>query len=240
MLEEGLFVITEELSHSERSVRSMDLLCLDASGRLVVVELKHGDTGEQMDLQAIRYAAVVSTITLEQAIEAHQVYLVRQGIREGAEERIQQHLEYSGIEGISFGNPRIILVSEEFSSELATCALWLNERELDVTCIRLQAYRIGSELFVDTRKIIPLPKAQDYLVKVRVLEEQTSRKSAVSLSSVSFKESIDSAPEEFREGMKRVVKWAEALNREGLAVLENSGRYIPIYKFALTRRERSW
>ena len=40
VLEEGLFIITEEFSNWEGSGRSIDLLGLDATGRLVVIELK--------------------------------------------------------------------------------------------------------------------------------------------------------------------------------------------------------
>ena len=103
VLEEGLFIITEEFSNWEGSGRSIDLLGLDATGCLVVIELKRGETGEHMDLQAIRYAAMVSTITLQQAIDAHQAYLIGRDIDEDAGSRIAEHLENSDVEGIFIG-----------------------------------------------------------------------------------------------------------------------------------------
>ena len=60
VLEEGLLIISEEFSKWQDSNRKIDLLGLDDKNRLVVIELKRGDTGAHMDLQAIRYAAMVA------------------------------------------------------------------------------------------------------------------------------------------------------------------------------------
>ena len=224
VLEEGLLIIAEEFGNWQDSSRRIDLLALDTTGRLVVIELKRGDTGEHMDLQAIRYAAMVSTITLQQAIDAHQAYLNRRGIDEEAEGRIGEYLENNDIEGITSANPRIILVSEGFSSELTTCALWLNNRDMDVTCVRMQPHRSGTELLVETSQIIPLPEAHDYLVKVREREEEFSKQRTEQEVSVSFAESIETAPAEFQSDMKRILAWAESLKNESLAVVKDNGR----------------
>ncbi len=224
VLEEGLFIITEEFSNWEGSGRSIDLLGLDATGRLVVIELKRGETGEHMDLQAIRYAAMVSTITLQQAIDAHQSYLSRRGIEEDADERITEHLENSKDMRLASEKPRIILASEGFSSELTTCALWLNESGLDVTCIRMQPHRSGTELLVETSQIIPLPEAKNYLVKVKEREEDVSKQRSGQIGLISFEESIETAPAEFQSDMNRLLVWAGSLKNENLAVVEENGR----------------
>ncbi len=221
VLEEGLFIITEEFSNWQGSGRSIDLLCLDVTGRLVVIELKRGETGEHMDLQAIRYAAMVSTITLQQTIEAHRTYLSKRGIAENAEERVRDHLESVDSGEIFTEKPRIILVSENFSSELTTSALWLNGNGLDVTCIRMQPHRSNEELLIETSQIIPLPEAEDYLVRVKEREEEVSKQRS---RKISFVESIETAPAEFQSDMKRFLQWAESLKSSNLAVLEESGK----------------
>ena len=71
ILEEGLFILAEEYSDWKESNRRIDLLALDRKGRLVVIELKRSDNNSLMELQAIRYAAMVADMTLEQAIDAH-------------------------------------------------------------------------------------------------------------------------------------------------------------------------
>ena len=224
VLEEGLLIISEEFGNWQDSNRRIDLLGLDASGRLVVVELKRGETGEHMDLQAIRYAAMVSTITLQQAIDAHQSYLNKIGIEENAEERINDHLENPESRGFSAERPRIFLVSEGFSSELATCALWLNDNGLSCTCIRMQPYTNDGQLLVETSQIIPLPEAESYIVKVRErgeeVQKQQSEQPKYMPGGDTFKQSFDRAPEKFRKELYRLHAWAVSLEEEGLVYLD--------------------
>ena len=70
-LGEDLLVLAEEFGNWEDSSRRIDLLCLDKQAGLVVVEIKRTTDGGHMELQAIRYAAMVSSITLDQAVAAH-------------------------------------------------------------------------------------------------------------------------------------------------------------------------
>lgn len=226
ILEDGLFVIAEEFSNWQGSGRSIDLLALDQTGRLVVVELKRGETGEHMDLQAIRYAAMVSTMTQQQAIDAHQAYLNKRGIDEDAEELINGHLENPDSQGFSTDQPRIVLVSEGFSPELTTCVLWLNRNGLDVTCIRMQPYRNESELLVERSQVIPLPEAADYLVRIREREDEVQKQRAAPSKRVPggevFKEHIQDAQPEFHPELNRLYAWAVGLKEHELAVLESN------------------
>jgi RecB family endonuclease NucS len=54
------FVIAEKFADWEDSSRSVDLLCLDKQANLVVIEPKRTEGRGHMELQAIRYAAMVS------------------------------------------------------------------------------------------------------------------------------------------------------------------------------------
>lgn len=69
ILEDGLMVLTEEFGTWSDSSRRIDLLCLDANANLVVVELKRTEDGGHLELQALRYAAMVSAMTFDQAVE---------------------------------------------------------------------------------------------------------------------------------------------------------------------------
>jgi RecB family endonuclease NucS len=71
VLGDDLMVIAEEFGDWDESSRRIDLLCLDKQSRLVVVEVKRTEDGGHMELQAIRYAAMVSSMTLDQAIAAY-------------------------------------------------------------------------------------------------------------------------------------------------------------------------
>ncbi len=57
-------IVAEEFGEWEDSKRRIDLLGIDRSANLVVIELKRTEDGGHMELQAIRYAAMVSTMCL--------------------------------------------------------------------------------------------------------------------------------------------------------------------------------
>ena len=177
VLEEGLFIVSEEFSNWQDSGRSIDLLALDSEGNLVVIELKRTQTGDHSELQAIRYAAMVSNMTLEQIVDAHRDYLQKREVYEDARVQVLSHLEVNDEADaqILTERPRIILASAGFSPELTTSVLWLLDGGMNISCIKLQLYQSGDSLFLDTTQVIPLPEASDYLVKVREREESQRR-----------------------------------------------------------------
>jgi RecB family endonuclease NucS len=62
-------VIAEEFGDWDESRRRIDLLGIDRDANLVVIELKRTEDGGHMELRAIRYAAMVSTNTFDQATD---------------------------------------------------------------------------------------------------------------------------------------------------------------------------
>ena len=174
-------VIAEEFGHWDDSRRRIDLLAIDRDANLVIIELKRTDTGGHMELQALRYAAMVSTMTSEQAIDAFRKYLRSTGDNpETAEQRIIEHLGWDEIDDEQFAiDARIVLVSAEFSKELTTAVMWLNERALDIRCVRLRPHRDGDRALIDVQQVIPLPEAEEYQVRVREkhVRERVSRRS---------------------------------------------------------------
>jgi RecB family endonuclease NucS len=65
-IDPALFIVAEEFNSWEGSGRRIDLLGLDKEGNLVVIELKRIDEGGHMELQSIRYAAMLSTMDFEE------------------------------------------------------------------------------------------------------------------------------------------------------------------------------
>lgn len=238
VLEEGLLIIAEEFGDWEDSRRRIDLLGLDASGQLVVIELKRGETGSHMDLQAIRYAAMVANMGREKVAETYQAYLGMRSRETGeieeaddAETRIREHLGEDSV--IRTETPRIILASENFGKELTTCVMWLNDSWLSATgqeikCIRLQLHRNGHEILVETSLVIPLPEASDYRIRLaqrkeeareQEARERSSGKSRRILGKDAFQESISKAPEKFQPGLKRLYDCAVELEEQKVADL---------------------
>jgi hypothetical protein len=168
---DDLMVIAEEYGEWEDSNRRIDLLCLSKDAGLVVVEIKRTDDGGHMELQAIRYAAMVSSMTLEQVIAAYT--RVHQGDEAQAKSEVLEFLQQESEAAAELtGEVRIILIAANFSTELTTAVLWLNRHDLDITCIRLRPYRHGADVFLDVTQIIPLPESADYEVKVRAQEKE--------------------------------------------------------------------
>jgi hypothetical protein len=45
--------------------------------------------------------------------------------------------------------------------------MWLNERGLDIRCVRLKPYKLEGRTLLDVQQVIPLPEAAQYQVQIR-------------------------------------------------------------------------
>ena len=161
-------VISEEFSEWSEGHRRIDLLAIDKNANLVVIELKRDDTGGHMELQALRYAAMISTMTYEQGVRIFRKFLEANNLEGDAEEILLNYLEWEQPEEENFASDvRIILVSSDFSKELTSSVMWLNERDVDINCIRLIPYKMNNEILIDVQQVIPLPEIEDYQINVR-------------------------------------------------------------------------
>lgn len=168
-----VLVIGEEFGEWTDSRRRIDLLGVDLEANLVVIELKRTDDGGHMELQALRYASMVSTLTAVRAVEVFDRYLKNRGRNEDAEQALLEHLGWEELDDENFGQDvRIVLVSADFSRELTTAVMWLNEKELDIRCVRVLPYQNAGSTLIDVQQIIPLPEVGDYQVQVREKRRQ--------------------------------------------------------------------
>lgn len=167
---EEFLIVAEEFSRWEDSRRRIDLLALDQDANLVVIELKRTEDGGLMDLQAVRYAAMISEMRFDDVVREYEEYLKRHEPEQqaSARGRILQFLEASDVEEYEITNqPRIVLVSRDFSREITTTVLWLIDQGLKIRCVQIQPYKVGEQLLVDVRQIIPLAQTEDYQVRLR-------------------------------------------------------------------------
>ncbi len=190
-----VMVIAEEFGEWSESGRRIDLLAIDKYANLVVIELKRTDDGGHMELQAIRYSAMVANMTWDQAKAAFQMYLADNSMDFDAEGKMCDFLGWDAPREDDFAqNVRIVLASANFSKEITTSVLWLNERDLDISCVRLSLHKIDDKLVLSADQIIPLPEAENYQIEVRQKrrEERVSRsaKKDRSLFTVSYADSI--------------------------------------------------
>jgi hypothetical protein len=180
VIDPNLFVISTEFCDWEDSKRRIDILCIDKDADFVVIEIKRTDEGGHMELQAIRYSAMISNMTFDKTVEVYKKYLERNNLFcDNASQAILDFLNWDEEVEDDFGQDvKIILVSADFSKEITTSVLWLNERELDIRCIRIKPQKDNEELFFDIQQIIPLPETADYQVKIKekATEERNLRR----------------------------------------------------------------
>ncbi len=163
-----VLIIAEEFGEWEDAKRRIDLIGVDREANLVVFELKRTEDGGYMDLQALRYAAMVSAMTFGRAVEAYEGHLQKIGSEDDARRGLLDFLGWDEPDEDRFAQAvRIVLVSADFSKELTTSVLWLNAQGLDIRCVRLKPYRDGKRTLVDVQQVIPLPEAMDYTVQIR-------------------------------------------------------------------------
>jgi hypothetical protein len=161
-------IISEEFSDWDESKRRIDLLGIDKDANLVVIELKRTDTGDHMELQALRYASMISTLNFENCISIFQNYIDKRGFQTNAKDELMNFLEWeTPLENEFASNVKIVLASRDFSKELTTSVMWLISKGIDITCIKLIPYNFKDDLLLDINQIIPLPEAESYLIKIK-------------------------------------------------------------------------
>jgi len=167
VIDREILIISEEFSNWQDSKRRIDLLGVDTLGNLAVIELKRTEDGGHMDLQAIRYAAMVSTLTFDQAVEAFSAHLSKMGRSDDARALLLEHLESEAPDENFAKDVRILLISQNFFPEITSSALWLRQYNIDIRCIRLTPYEFDGRMLIDAQEIIPIQAAGEYQVKLR-------------------------------------------------------------------------
>jgi len=161
-----LRIITTEYNRFDKSDKRLDILALDENGKLVIIELKRDASHSLADLQAIRYAAFCSQMTLHQVIQLRAEY--EGTTEEKAEQDIQEFVREQPFTKLD-NRPRIILAAGGFEDqELTSCVLWLRNFKVDITCVEITPYRgpRDDRLILVPRIIIPLPEAENYVVGI--------------------------------------------------------------------------
>lgn len=230
-------IVAEEFGEWEESRRRIDLLGLDKEANIVVIELKRTEDGGHMDLQAIRYAAMVSTLTFERVVEIYSKYLKENNADYDAKEKLLEFLEWSEADEELFGQDvSIVLASAEFSKELTTAVMWLNERNLNIRCVRLKPYKDGDRTLLDVQTIIPLPEAEAYQIKIR--EKQQKERASRTSSRDFTRYDVFINGEEIHNQPKRGVMFnlikpiiESGVHPETLAELIHWRKNILFYKF---------
>jgi len=168
VLGEKLLIVTTEYDKFDKTNERLDLLAIDTKGNLVIIELKRDDSGKNVDLQAIKYAAYCSTLTFDQVTKEYQEYHRKNSVELNEEESKNQLMNF--IEDDEFNElndrPRIIIASKEYRPEVTASVLWLRNFGIDITCVKLTPYEIDANTIgLESVILIPLPEAKDFIIQ---------------------------------------------------------------------------
>ena len=168
IVERDLLVVTTEFNQwelrAQRVEDRLDVLFLDSDGAPVVAELKSGEAPDTVDLQALKYAAYCSQLTVEDVVDA---YARHYGLdKENAQAEVFDHAP--SLRSSELRPVRVRLVAETFRPSVTTTVLWLRDVGLDIGCVEISPRSLPDGGHVVTaRQLLPLPAAEDYLVKRR-------------------------------------------------------------------------
>ncbi|MCC6602224.1 MAG: DUF91 domain-containing protein [Anaerolineae bacterium] len=217
ILGEDLLVIAKEL-FLPSGIR-LDLLAIDRHANLVIIELKRESSGRDVEWQAIKYASYCSSFLAEDIFALLADY--RSEDLDDAQEQIEAFL-LTDLEELN-QKQRLILVAQQFHSDVASAVLWLREYGLDIKCVRLQAYTdTGGRLFVNPEIIIPLPEAKDYIERKEAKQKEVKR---------GIRGTFSMEVGEFDQD-ELASKWLHTLNRQSAL----TPRFIEFVRILLSER----
>lgn len=148
--------------------RKDSIYWLDKNGKLVVVELKREETEKRFELQAIKYTAYCSTLTIDELSSLRKEYVDKKGKKQTSEEIKKEMFDF--IENDDFeeldDKPRVMLVAKDFRPEVTTSVLWLRKFGIDISCIKLVPHKIDDDrIGLVSSILIPLPEAEEYIIR---------------------------------------------------------------------------
>ena len=141
VLGEPLLIIQKEFDGFDQTHERLDLLALDKSGKLVVIENKLDDSGRDVLMKP----------------------------KEEAKKMILSFLEVEDFDDIDI-NPentqRMVFVAANFRKEVTSSVLWLRNFGIDINCIKVSPYMYNGKLMVEFDQIIPIKEAEEYTIKM--------------------------------------------------------------------------
>lgn len=165
--EEELLIVQKEFRDNEFGGNRPDLIALDESGNLVVIENKLDDSGKDVTWQALRYVSQCSGLTREDIVQKFQEYLTKNdGNDKNATAALCEFFEKDDLSEVVLNQEqRIILVAARFRKEVISTVKWLLKRGIHIKCVRVTPYSHEEKVFIHTEQILPPVGTEDRWIK---------------------------------------------------------------------------
>ncbi|MEH6952558.1 hypothetical protein V4R08_14675 [Nitrobacter sp. NHB1] len=175
---------------------------------------------------------MISKMTYADALAAHMKFLSKTGGEpSSAENAILTFLGWDEPKVSEFAQDvRIVLVSANFSKEITTSVLWLNERDLDIRCVRLIPYQLIDKVLLDIQQVVPLPEANEYQIRLKkkAAEERQKEEGGADWTRYDLRISDKVCPKLYKRQLFLAV--VRALVERGASVSDLQG-VLPARKF---------
>lgn len=167
-LGEELLIIQKEFDGFNDTNERLDLLAIDKTGTLVIIENKLDDTGRDVTWQALKYVSYCSTLSKQQIKEIYQAYLDKYSDNEDAEDNIVEFFNGKPFSEISLNenDQRMILVAGKFRKEVTSTIMWMLNHGIKAQCFKVTPYEHENQVLLDMEQIIPVKEAEDYIIKM--------------------------------------------------------------------------
>jgi hypothetical protein len=205
-----------------------DLLAVESTGRLVVIEVKLSTNAESrraVVAQVLTYAGYLQGLDLAQ-LES-QILREKLGAAGSVLGAVQADERQDVVDPAAFhdgisrsladGSFRLVIVLDSAPDELIQVVGYLQmvTDKIDIDLVTVTAYEVGSSRVLVPQRIEPARRARemsDAAVNARQSGTQV-------YGSHDFRSAIDQAPPAFRDDLARLTDWAESLEAEGVARL---------------------
>lgn len=246
-----LLLITTEFDRwqirDQRVIDRLDVLFLDSKGSPVIAELKRDRASDTVELQALKYAAYCSQLTVAELVEEYARY--HEVEIDEARSALLGHAAV--LEDHEPGRIVVRLVAGEFGPAVTSVVLWLRDYDLDIGCIEVQARRVdGTTAVLIVRQLLPLPETEDFLVRRRIKEQEEQK--ARSVAEWTWEMYEDTYPADrvaiARALFKRMeayvaangLSWVPALRSGWLGFMRPGNYYVPGIDLSKTRPVQFW
>ncbi len=208
-----------------------DLLAVESSGRLVIIEVKLAGNSEArraIVAQVLSYAAYLQGFQPAQLeSDALARHLRERGVETvlaAAEADDQQHAidPRAFADGLAQcladGSFRLVLVLDDAPDELAQIVGYLESLtdRIQIDLITVSTYDVNGSRILVPRRVEPARRVRE----LTQAEADARQAASVTSGSADFRAAIAQAPAEQRELLNRLTDWAESLQRQHLIALQ--------------------
>ena len=167
-LGEELLIIQKEFAGFDDTRERLDLLALDKTGNLVIIENKLDDSGKDVVWQALKYVSYCSSLKAQDIEQIFNAYLSSSNNDARAEEILTDFFEdenYEELLNVGYSQ-RMIFVAANYRKEVTSTVMWLLNNGINITCFKVTPHKFQEKIILDFNQIIPLKEAGEFMIKI--------------------------------------------------------------------------